>query len=131
MAGVMNAINVNIANAFGSVEMLAGNQWSLGNFLKNSTNTIGNWISLAVVLLGVVAIGWSVWMIVSGLMSQGRKQTNWAIAIILLLVGGVLAVGGGFDFVKQIAGGGQATIEDLGRSGGTIIFDYMKLPFFK
>lgn len=111
-----------LLNTLASVEILTGTGWDLRSFLKNSTDTIGDWISLAVTLLGIIAVGWSIWIIVSGLMSQGRKQTNWAIAIILLLVGGALSVAGGFEFVKGIAAGGKRTIEDLGNGGMIMLY---------
>lgn len=92
----------------------ARGNFDIGSFLQNSITTVEFWISLAVMLLGIVAIGVSIWMIVTGLMSQGKKQTNWFIAIALLLVGGAIATRTGFDFVQGIAEGGKTTIEDLG-----------------
>lgn len=108
------------------VDILTGaGEWDLRTFLTNSFETLGDWISLAVMILGIVAVAYSVWQIVSGLMSQGKKQTNWAVAIILLLVGGALSMTTGFEFVQGIAGGGKKTIEDLG--GQTImIFQNVK-----
>lgn len=102
----------------GSVELVTG-AWDLRTFLENSFDTLGEWFSLAVMILGICAVAWSIWMITSGLMSQGKKQTNWAVAIILLLVGGALSMTTGFQFVQDIASGGKETIEDLG--GQTII----------
>lgn len=111
---------------FSSIELLAGSGgWDLRSFLTNMFNTLGDWISLAVMILGIVAVGYAIWQIVSGLMSQGKKQTNWAVAIMLLLVGGALSMTTGFEFVQSIASGGRKTIEDLG--GQTItIFSFTK-----
>jgi len=111
---------------FSSIELLAGSSgWDLRSFLTNMFNTLGDWISLAVMILGIVAVGYAIWQIVSGLMSQGKKQTNWAVAIMLLLVGGALSMTTGFEFVQSIASGGRKTIEDLG--GQTItIFSFTK-----
>lgn len=109
----------------GNIELLTGS-WDLRNFLNNSFSTLGEWFSLAVMILGICAVAYAIWQIVSGLMSQGKKQTNWAIAIILLLVGGALSMTTGFQFVQNIASGGRKTIEDLG--GQTIImFQYAKM----
>lgn len=115
-----------------SIQLLVGttateSEWDLAEFLKNVETTLGEWFGLAVAVVGLVAIAYAIWQIVSGLMSQGKKQTNWAVAIILLLVGGTLTATGGFDFVQGIAQGGQETIEDLG-TGGTIAL-YTKTMF--
>ena len=96
-----------------------GSGWDLRTFLENSFDTLGEWFSLAVMILGIVAVAYAIWQIVSGLMSHGKKQVNWAVAIILLLVGGALSMSTGFEFVRGIAEGGQQTIEDLG--GQTIV----------
>ena len=55
----------------------------------------------------------SAWQIGTGLMSHGKKQTNWFVAIFLLILGGAFAVGG-FGLLATIASGGQQTILDLG-----------------
>lgn len=108
-----------------SIELLAGSSgWDLRNFLNNSFSTLGEWFSLAVMILGIVAVAYSIYQIVTGLMSQGKKQTNWAVTIILLLVGGALSMTTGFQFVQKIAGGGRKTIEDLGGQTITMISSF-------
>lgn len=113
-----------MTNLLGSVELVAGS-WDLRTFLQNSFRTLDQWFSLAAMVVGLVAIAWATWQIVSSLMSQGKKQINWAVAIILLLVGGALSMSNGFQFVRGIANSGQKTINDLG--GQTIVmFQYIK-----
>lgn len=108
-----------------SIDILAGAGWDLGSFLTNSKSTLTTWFGAAIMILGIVAIAYATWQIVSGLMSHGKKQTNWAVAIMLLIVGGALSMTTGFQFMQEIASGGQKTIKDLG--GGTITsFYYMK-----
>lgn len=111
---------------FNTIELLAGSGgWDLRSFLTNMFTTLGDWFSLAIMILGLVAVAYAAWQIVSGLMSQGKKQTNWAVSIILLLVGGALSMTTGFEFVQGIASGGRKTIEDLG--GQTItMFNFAK-----
>lgn len=114
---------------FHSVQLLAGaGEWDLRTFLTNSFATLGDWFGLAVMILGIVAVAYAIWQIVSGLMSHGKKQTNWALAIILLLVGGALSMSTGFSFVQGIAEGGKTTIEDLG--GQTIMMFEAGKMFF-
>lgn len=93
--------------------------WDLGSFLQNSTKTLKTWGGYLIILIGVVMVVWSVVMIARGLISHGKTQISWPVAVILLILGGAFMVGG-FSFVSNIASGGKQTIEDLG-NGGTIL----------
>lgn len=105
----------------------ASSGFDIGTFLDNSGKTLGKWFGLAAIILGLVAIIYAIYQIATGLMSHGKKQVNWFVTIALLLFGGMLTVGGGgFEFVKGIAGGGQKTITDLG-TGGTIVLSQLKM----
>lgn len=105
----------NMLESYG-IQLLAGadDSWSLRNFLTNMGDTLGDWFGLAVVILGLVAIAYAIWQITTGLMSHGKKPTNWGVAIVLLIVGGALVAPGGFNFIKGIAESGQSTIDDIG-----------------
>lgn len=92
--------------------------WDLGSFLRNATSTLKTWGGYLIILIGVVMVVWSVVMIARGLISHGKTQVSWPVAIILLILGGAFMVGG-FSFVADIASGGKQTIEDLGN--GTIL----------
>lgn len=92
--------------------------WDLGSFLQNATSTLKTWGGYLIILIGVVMVVWSVVMIARGLISHGKTQVSWPVAIILLILGGAFMVGG-FSFVSNIASGGKKTIEDLGN--GTIL----------
>lgn len=88
--------------------------WDLGSFLQNATTTLKEWGGYLIILIGVVMVIASVYQIAKGLITHGKGQpTNWAIAIVLLILGGAFMVGG-FSFVSNIASGGKQTIEDLG-----------------
>lgn len=92
--------------------------WDLGSFLQNATSTLKKWGGYLIILIGVVMVVWSVVMIARGLISHGKTQVSWPVAIILLILGGAF-MAGGFSFVEKIASGGKQTIEDLGN--GTIL----------
>ena len=92
--------------------------WELGTFLQNATSTLQKWGGYFIILVGVVMILFAVYQIASGFISHGKKQTNWFIAVALLLVGGAFSVGG-YSFVANIAAGGKETIENLGKGDGT------------
>lgn len=89
--------------------------WDLGSFLQNATSTLKTWGGYLIILIGVVMVVWSVVMIARGLISHGKTQVSWPVAIILLILGGAFMFGG-FSFVENIASGGKKTIEDLGNS---------------
>lgn len=93
--------------------------WALGNFLENATNTLKSWGDYFIILIGVIMIVVAAYQIGSGLMSHGKKQTNWFVAGALLLLGGAFMVGG-FGWVSDIAKSGKTTIDELG-SGSTIL----------
>lgn len=110
--------------------------WDITTFLTNATTTLKSWGSLLMILIGVVMVIVAIWQIATGLISHGKKPTNWFVAILLLLVGGALAAFSGnaaWDWVSSIAAGGKKTIDDLGGGGTpttpTIIFygNYLKM----
>lgn len=92
--------------------------WDIGTFLRNATKTIKQWGSYLIILIGVVLIIVSIWQIAKGLISHGKGQTNWAVAIIMLIIGGAL-MAGGFGLVSTIASGGGQTINELGAGTAT------------
>lgn len=87
--------------------------WSMESFLQNIGGKAQEWGSYFIVVLGIVMILVAGWQIGSGLMSHGKKQTNWAVAVVLLILGGAFAAGG-FNLLSTVASGGKDTILDLG-----------------
>ena len=67
--------------------------WDLGSFLENATSTLQGWGGSLIILIGVIMVIASVYQIAKGLIQGGRGQTNWAIAILLLLIGGAFMAG--------------------------------------
>lgn len=104
----MNALQILAANT-----VTANGKWSLGNFLQNASGTAKTWGGYFIILLGIIMIIVAAYQIGSGLISHGKKQTNWFVSIALLILGGAFAVGG-FSFLSNIASGGAQTINELG-----------------
>lgn len=92
------------------------NQWDLTNFLDNATDQLEVWGNMFLVLLGVVGVAVAGYQIISGLMSDGKKQVSYGKQAILLLFSGAMMVSG-FVLLSDIAGGGAQTIESLGGNG--------------
>ena len=90
-------------------------EWDLTNFLQNSTTRVKFWGGLFLTLMGVALVIYGGYQVVTGLMSHGKKQVNWPIVIISLIVGGALAASGGSNLLFNIAGGGKQTITELGQ----------------
>lgn len=125
-----------LSNLAESVQNLPTLAWDLGTFLQNAANTLKQWGGYLIVLIGVVMIIVGIYQIAKGFISHGKTQTNWFVAIALLILGGALMVGG-WSWVAGIASGGKQTIDDLGNggtggaggAGGTII--PMLLSYFR
>lgn len=91
--------------------------WDLGSFLENAVKTVQQWGKWIILLIGIIMVLFGVYKIARGFISHGKQQTDWVIAILLILVGGALFAGG-MTWVLGIAQSGKTTIEELG-SGGT------------
>lgn len=105
-----------------------GDTWSITNLLTGAGKTLQSWGSLLMVVIGVVMVIAGVFQIAKGLISHGGQggRTNWAVAILLIIVGGAIGLFGassGWDFVKGVAQGGKQTLTDLaeGKDVGTIL----------
>ncbi len=90
--------------------------WDIGTLLNNVKTTLQTWGGGLFGVLGVVLIIWAVVILVKNFISK-NQQPEWFKPIIMLIIGGALAIGG-WSFVFNIAQGGKKTIDDLG-SGAT------------
>lgn len=96
--------------------MLATN-WELNTFLNKLGKTMQVWGQLIMIILGVAMLIAAAFFIAKGLMSQGRGQTNWALVILLLVIGGVFLAGGlgGWNTFVDISNGMNNTVQGLGQ----------------
>ena len=88
--------------------------WSISNFLNKLNSNLNSWGQVIVAIIGVMVIV-GVFLIAKGLMSQGRGQVNWFLAITLLLLGGCLAFASGWNWLKDVGTGAKNTLDDLGQ----------------
>ena len=92
--------------------------FSITSLLGNFGTSLNKWGSLIIFIFGVAAIISAVYMLVTGLISHGKKQTSWAVVIILFIVGGVCTAGGAsgaWKFVAgSISGGDKETVAQMG-----------------
>lgn len=91
--------------------------WDLNTFLGNLGTAMQEWGKLIMIVLGVAMLIAAAFFIAKGLMSQGRGQTNWALVILLFVIGGVFLAGGvgGWDTFINMSDGMNNTVQKLGQ----------------
>lgn len=91
--------------------------WDLNTFLGNLGTAMKVWGQLIMVVLGVAMLIAAAFFIAKGLMSQGRGQTNWALVILLFVIGGVFLAGGvgGWNTFVDMSDGMNNTVQKLGQ----------------
>lgn len=94
--------------------ILADGSFELSNLLKSATGKVNDYAQSLVVIIGVVMVVAAIYQIGKGFMSGGRGQTNWAMAIGCLIVGGAICVTGGYKLIADVAKGGKDTINSMG-----------------
>lgn len=105
--------------AFAEGEASGTSSFSVENLLNGLAKKLGTWGGALVTLLGVAMILVACIQIFKGLTSsQGRGSVNWLMVIVLLVVGGIFAFTGGWQFVTDVATGTGNELKDLGNGGG-------------
>lgn len=94
--------------------------WSIESFLANLRNTLDRWFGLIVLILGIIMLFVGIYQIARGLMGKGNGQTNWLLTMLLVLVGGLFSVAGGWNLYKKAASGAYGSFEDMGKEEGSI-----------
>lgn len=98
-----------------NVPILAdSNGWTLENFLNNAFSKLKGWGGILVTIIGVVMLVAGIYQVAKGLISHGKTQVSWPIAIILILLGAALAFAGVWGLMSDIGTGTRGTIEALG-----------------
>lgn len=92
--------------------LLMSNQ-TLGNFIASFQKTLARYASMASSIIGIAMVVVALYQVAKGLMSGGKGQTNWVMTIALLLIGGVLALTGGWSTVGRLVNTGNATLYDM------------------
>ena len=82
---------------------------SIQGFLSGLFGSVANWGSWIVGIIGGVMVIVGIYQIAKGLMSGGKGQTNWAMAILCLLLGGALAASGAWGMLKNFTGAASQT----------------------
>lgn len=102
-------------------KFLAGSGWTLGHFANSSKDLAANVGAAACMILGAIMIVVALVKVATGLLSHGKKQTEW-VPILVLFVAGCLFVGAS-AIIKQTVKGEdglgkslQSTLNTMGTS---------------
>lgn len=101
-----------------SILMFLAEGFTIGNFLSGIAKSLGNYGQIITTIAGLAMVIVGVYQVAKNLISHGKGQTNWLITAALIVVGGALAVTGGWGLVGNIASAGQGTMSDLGTGTG-------------
>lgn len=88
--------------------------WSLGNLFSATQSSVITWVKVIVGIIGVVLLGFGVYKIAKNLISHGKGQTSWVVAIASVVIGGMLMLQAGWDTLVSISKGGDNTVNNLG-----------------
>lgn len=108
------------AAAQASANTLPTGAWSVLEALENGAAFVKEAGGGVLILMGLVALVWGGVLALKKLMAGQGNQTSWGTIILLIILGGAIAVGG-FALIFEIGSGGKQTIEDIG--GGTLLFN--------
>lgn len=106
---------------------------SIGKFIQSMGTNIGSWVKMIVMIIGVVMVGAGIYQVAKNLISHGKGQTNWIVTIALIILGAILMLAGGWDFIKNFSKAGRQTLDDAANGNAesgvgdmpewTIVFD--------
>ena len=91
--------------------------WDIERFLKNSKNYMEVIFIALVALMGMIALGWGVVILVLRLLGdpqEAKRKYTWGRIGLLILVGGALIAAAGWQAIKKISESGAGTIDRLG-----------------
>ena len=104
----MNTLNVMVGNA------MMYNA-SIGNFIKSMGTNIGSWVKMIVMIIGVIMVGAGIYQVAKNLISHGKGQTNWIVTFALIIIGAILMLSGGWQFIKDFSTAGKSTLENAAK----------------
>ena len=99
-----------MSNPIVQVFMEKKDGFDITGFLTGLRNSLGVWGSIIMGILGAAALIVAAYQVVSGLISHGKKQTNWFVTIGLIIVGAMFVGWALGDFANFI---GSDTINNI------------------
>ena len=85
---------------------------SIGTFIQTMGKNIGSWVKMIVMIIGVIMVGAGIYQTAKNLISHGKGQTNWIVTLALIIIGAILMLSGGWEFIQTFSGAGEKTLKD-------------------
>lgn len=89
--------------------------WTISKFLDALQQSIGNYVKIIIMIIGLVMVGFGIYQIAKNLISGGKGQTNWVTTFLLIIVGGTLMLSGGWEVIRHFSGGSKTTLDNMGQ----------------
>lgn len=88
---------------------------SITKFIQTLGDQIQIWGKLIVFAIGGVMVIAGIYHVAKNLMSQGRGQANWAMTLLLIVIGGALmaSAGGGWTTLIQFSNDSKTTLDNM------------------
>ena len=106
---------------------------SIGKFIQSIGTNIGTWVKMIVMIIGVIMVGAGIYQVAKNLISHGKGQTNWIVTFALIIIGAILMLSTGWDFIKDFSSAGHTTLDEAAKGNAekgvadmpdwTIVFD--------
>lgn len=84
---------------------------SIGSFLNSMQKSLGNYGSIIVSIIGIAMVIVGIYQVAKNLISHGKGQTSWVTAIALIIIGGGIALTGGWRMIGNFANTGRQTLD--------------------
>lgn len=90
----------------------AGNS-TLTKFFNTLQQDLGNWGMILTSVIGIVMVIVGIYKVAKNLISHGKGQNNWVVAIALIVLGGALAIAGGWKWLGQFSNTTTGTLNEM------------------
>lgn len=107
---------------------------SIGTFIQTMGKNIGSWVKMIVMIIGVIMVGAGIYQTAKNLISHGKGQTNWVVTLALIIIGAILMLTGGWNFIQTFSKSGEKTLKDAAtgtddKTGGLTDSDFNAIIF--
>lgn len=85
----------------------------IGQFLASAQKSLAQYGSIITSLIGVAMVIVGIYQVAKNLISGGKGQTNWVTTICLIMIGGALALVGGWGTVGKLVNTGNTTVTQM------------------